>query len=162
MDIEFFSMLLKGYGYGGVFLISLIGASSIIFPIPSIAVIFLAGKVLNPLTVGIIAGFGAAIGEMTAYGVGFGGKKIIDRKWKKGMEKLEKQFSKYGGFFMILFFTVTPLPFDIIGIFSGTIRYPLKKFFLATLIGKIVLNIMIAYAGFYSIGWVLDMFASVS
>ena len=52
MDIEFFSMLLKGYGYGGVFLISLIGASSIIFPIPSIAVIFLAGK-LAEITGGI-------------------------------------------------------------------------------------------------------------
>ncbi|MFH0929542.1 MAG: VTT domain-containing protein [Candidatus Aenigmatarchaeota archaeon] len=162
MNFEFFYLLLKAYGYGGAFLISMIGSSSIIFPLPSIAVIFASSSFLNPVLVGLFAGLGSAIGEMTSYALGFGGEKIIERRWKKDMKNLEKHFEKYGGFFMIMIFAFTPLPFDIIGIFSGTVRYPFKKFFLATLIGKIALHLLVAYAGFYSMGWVLEMFASSS
>ncbi|MBN2203367.1 MAG: VTT domain-containing protein [Candidatus Aenigmarchaeota archaeon] len=162
MNLDFFLMLLEAYGYLGVLLVSMIGSSTIFLPLPSIAVIFAASSLLNPVLVGIFSGLGSTIGEGTAYALGFGGEKIIEKRWKKDIAKLEQLFARHGGFFMIMFLAMTPLPFDIIGIFSGTVKYPFKKFFLATLIGKIVLHTVVALAGFYSIGWVLETFASFS
>ena len=63
---------------------------------------------------------------------------------------------------MVIFvFAATPLPFDVIGLFCGVVRYPAKKFFIATLIGKIIKYLVIAYAGFYGMGWISIMFGIV-
>jgi membrane protein DedA with SNARE-associated domain len=117
---------------------------------------------LDPFLLGLVGGLGAALGEFTGYGIGFGGRKLIEKKWKKDMNKTEKLFQKYGGFLIILLFAATPLPDDIVGILGGSLGYPAKKFFVATLIGKIILHWILAYGGFYGVNWVLDMFASFS
>jgi membrane protein YqaA with SNARE-associated domain len=152
--------VLASYGYIGIFLISLIGSSTIIFPIPSAAFVFATGAILNPFLIGLVSGIGSAIGESTGYALGLGGRKVIKRKWKKTFEKTEKLFQKYGGFFVILLFAGTPLPDDITGVVAGILRYPLKKFFVACLIGKVILHMILAYAGLYSMKWVLDVLAS--
>jgi len=157
MLTELFS-LLKPYGYLGAFLINLIASSTIIFPLPAAAFVFALGSVLNPLLIGLVSGLGAAIGEFTGYGIGVGSRKIIKRKWKKQIDETQKLFAKYGGFFIIFIFAATPLPDDIVGIVGGIFRYPIKKYFLAVLLGKIVLNVIIAYAGFYGIKWIQNYF----
>ena len=153
-------MLVTTYGYLGIFLISLISYASIILPLPSSIFVFGAGAVLNPTLVGLVAAVGSAIGEISGYVVGLGGRKVIERKWKKSIGDVEKLFQKYGGFLIIIIFGATPLPDDIVGIFAGTIKYPFKKYFIATLIGKLILNLALAYSGFYGISWVLNMFSS--
>jgi len=162
--LDFFISLMQTYGYFGIFLISIIESSTIIFPLGFAVVIFTSPTLLglNPLLVGLSAGAGAAIGEFTGYAIGFGGRKVIEKKWKKDIKKAEKLFQKYGGFWVILLFAATPLPDDIVGILGGSLKYPLKKFFLASLIGKIILNLALAYAGFYSISWILNMPAPFS
>jgi len=162
MVFGFFNALLKAYGYLGVFIVSLLGSSTVILPLPSFAIIFAAGVLLNPFLIGLIGGIGSSIGETTAYAVGFGGEKIIEKKWKKYLAKSEKLFEKYGGFFIITVFAATPLPYDVIGILSGSLKYPFKKFFTATLIGKLIQSLILSYAGFYSINWILDVFTSFS
>jgi membrane protein YqaA with SNARE-associated domain len=152
--------ILASYGYFGIFLISLIGSSTIIFPIPSAAFVFAAGLYLNPFLVGLLAGIGAAIGEFTGYVLGLGGRRVAKNKWKKEINKVEKLFQKYGGFFIILIFAATPLPDDVTGIVAGILKYPIKKFFVASLIGKIILHVILAYAGLYSMKWILDILAS--
>ena len=64
--------LVHTFGYLGVFLASLIGSATIILPVPSFALVIAAGSQLDPLWVGIISGAGAAIGELTGYGLGYG------------------------------------------------------------------------------------------
>jgi membrane protein YqaA with SNARE-associated domain len=134
--------------------------------VPIFLLIFVAGSMLNPLAVGIIAGIGSAIGEMTAYAIGFGGRKLFDKKKKKKPAKAEDSskwfrraeewMHKRGGFVVIFLFAVTPLPDDVIGIICGSIRYDIKKFFIACLLGKIILSLGIAYAGFYGAQWILS------
>ncbi len=146
--------LVTSFGYLGVFVSSLIGSASIILPVPSFFVIFFAGTILNPAAVGIIGGIGAAIGEMTAYAAGYGGRALIDRKKAvsgKHLNHVEKLFKKYGGVLIIFIFAVTPLPDDIIGLFCGAIKYNPKKFIIVSAAGKIILYLFLAYAGFY--GW---------
>ncbi len=144
-------------GYFGIFVVSLIGSASIVLPLPFIVVVFSAGAFLNPLLVGLSAGAGAAIGELSGYGVGYGAQTLI-AKHKKRFELAESWFQKHGGFFVIFIFAATPLPFDVVGLMSGAMKYPIKKFFIATLLGKIVANLIVAYAGFYSISWILGFF----
>ena len=149
-------LTLNAYGYLGIFLISLIGSATIFLPLPSAIFVFAAGAFLNPFLVGLLAGLGSAIGEFTGYALGLGGRKIIKKKWKKEIKKIEGLFQNYGGFLIILIFAATPLPDDITGIVAGILRYPIKKYFIASLIGKIVLNLVLAYAGFYGTKWILQ------
>ncbi len=148
---------LAGWGYIGIFLISLIGAATIILPLPSLFFVFVMGAELNPILIALIASVGAAIGEFTGYALGYGGSSLTEKrkKWKKEIEKTEKFFQKYGGFWVIVFVGATPLPDDIVGIVAGLLKYPPKKFFLATFIGKFILHLIVALAGFYSMGWVV-------
>ena len=148
--------LINTWGYIGVFLVSLIGSASIIFPIPAFAVIFASGMFLDPLLVGIVAGIGSAIGETTGYALGRGSDYIIEKKWKKWIDIAKEYSHKRGIFFVILLFAATPLPDDIVGILSGAVKYPVKRFLLASLIGKLVLSIALAYAG-ASIGWMFGL-----
>ena len=151
--------LVHTFGYLGVFLASLIGSATIILPVPSFALVIAAGSQLDPLWVGIISGAGAAMGELTGYGLGYGiyhaRNKFNQRKTKKEKKELggwKKTFNHWFhnrrlGFALIVIFSFTPLPDDILGLFCGATKYDVKKFFLATLIGKIMLGLVLAYAG---------------
>ncbi len=161
--VEFLFALVAAFGYLGVFVSSVIGSATIILPMPLFALIFTAGGFLNPFLVGLTAGIGSAIGELIAYAVGFGSRKVVERKKRKiKKSRLVKWFrlgeawmKKRGGFFVIFVFALTPLPDDVIGIICGSIRYNLKKFFLAVALGKVLLSLGLAYAGYYGFSWVL-------
>ncbi len=168
MVLEFLLGLVHAFGYLGVFLGSLIGSASIFLPVPSFLFVFLAGKLLDPFWVAIVSGFGSAIGELTAYGIGLGiiyGKKKLSkkRKRKKGgrkwLEKIKQSFHGRYGFFLIIIFAATPLPDDIIGLYCGAIKYSIRKFFIATLVGKIILGFLLAYSGFYSLDALANYFS---
>lgn len=156
MILDLFSMLLKVYGYLGIFIINAISSATIILPLPSSFLVFASGAILNPFLVGISAAIGSTIGEFSGYALGFGGRQIIKRKWKGWMKKTEKLIKSYGMFLVLVLFAATPLPDDIPGILAGVVRYPIKKFFIASLIGKLILNLILAYAGFYGARWVLQ------
>lgn len=149
---------LANLGYIGIYLISLIGSATILFPLPAATFVFLAGAILNPLILGIVAGFGAAIGELLGYGFGFGGRKISEKRFKEKLDKARELFEKYGGFFILILFAATPLPDDVVGILGGFLKYEIKKFFIAVSIGKIIFHLTLAYAGFYGINWILNYF----
>jgi len=148
------------YGYLGIFLVTLIGNLSIVLPVPSFAVVFIFGGLLNPWLVGLFAGLGSALGEITGYAIGIGGRKAILRKYKKQIQRFEKWAHKIGMFPLLVIFGATPLPSDLMGIIAGIVRYDMKKFLLASFIGKAIMNISIAWAGFYGISWVLTYLAA--
>lgn len=149
--------VMKDYGYAGIFLISLIGSSTIIFPLPVSAFVFAAPRILNlnPFLIALSAALGCTIGEFVGYALGSGSRKAVEDKWKKWIKRTEKLFQRYGGFLIIVVFAATPLPDDIVGIVSGAIKYPLKKFFIASFIGKLILNLVLAYGGYYGLDWIL-------
>ncbi|KPJ57077.1 hypothetical protein AMJ49_02900, partial [Parcubacteria bacterium DG_74_2] len=98
--------------------------------------------------------------ELTGYGIGFGGHKIIFKKEVgRRMKKVISVFKKKGTFYAIILLAATPLPDDILGISAGFLKYDLKKFFLASLIGKIILHLIIAYGGFFGINWIKSIFS---
>ena len=62
---------LAALGYVGIFLVSLLGNATILLPAPSLVVVFAMGTALIPLLVGLAAGAGDALGELTGYAAGF-------------------------------------------------------------------------------------------
>ena len=152
------------YGYFGVFLISLIGALAIVFPIPYTVIIFTLGGlkvgdawVFEPLWIAVAAGIGSAIGEFSGYLLGVGGRKVISGKYKKKMDFLVKVFNKYGPITIFLF-SLTPLPDDLLFIPMGVMRYSVIKAFIPALIGKFCMNLIVAYSGRFSIHLIRDIF----
>jgi membrane protein DedA with SNARE-associated domain len=171
LGMEFFYGLVYTFGYFGVFFSAFLGSATLFLPTPALLVVFFAGPVLDPLLVGIIAGFGAAVGELIGYGIGYGvnfGSRLFRKKnyrsikktsdWKKWGKKGEKWFNKYGGFLLTFIFALTPLPDDVIGLIAGYVKYDIKKYFIACLIGKIILCTAIAYAGYYGIDLFIEYF----
>jgi len=154
---EWMKTLAVQYEYFGIFLISLIGASSIFFPIPYTIVIFALGSTFDPLWIAVAAGTGSAVGEFSGYLLGFGGRRVIGEKYKKKMEFLMKLFARFGPIIIFLF-ALTPLPDDLLFIPLGVIRYSLIQALIPALIGKICMNFIVAYSGRFSIQVIRDIF----
>ena len=147
------------YGYFGIFLISLLGASSVFVPIPSTIVIFTLGglSTFDPLWIAVAAGTGAAIGEFSGYLIGFGGRRIISEKQKTKMDFLTKLFRKFGPI-VIFIFALTPLPDDLLFIPLGVMRYSVIRAFIPALLGKFFSNLIIAYSGRLSLQIIKSIF----
>ena len=154
------------YSYLGIFLISLLGATSIFVPIPSTVVIFILGGLqvgnpptwaFDPLLIAVFAGAGAAIGEFSGYLIGLGGRKVIGNRYKKKMDILLKLFKRFGPI-VIFVFALTPLPDDLLFIPLGVMRYSLPVAFISALLGKFLSNLIIAYAGRLSLQLIIDIF----
>ncbi len=133
------------YGYPGVFLVSLLGNATVIFPAPSLAVVFGMGGVLNPLLVGLVAGVGEALGELTGYLAGYGGQAVIE-DWEV-YHRLERWMQRNGSA-TILTLSAIPNPiFDLAGIAAGALRFPLTQFLLSCWAGKTIKTIAFAFIG---------------
>lgn len=155
---EWMKNLAITYGYPGIFLISLIGALSIFFPIPYTVVIFTLGGLkgdgeawlFEPIWIAVSAGIGSAVGEFSGYLLGSGGRRVISEKYRKKMEFLVKLFNKFGPIAIFLF-ALTPLPDDLLFIPLGVMKYSIIKAFVPALIGKFCMNLIVAYSGRFSI-----------
>jgi membrane protein YqaA with SNARE-associated domain len=137
------------YGYPGVFLISLLGSATIIFPAPSLAVVFAMGGVLNPLLVGIVAGAGEALGELTGFMAGYGGQVVVERY---GVYHRFRGYMEKYGLITIFVLSVIPSPFfDLAGLAAGAMRYPVWQFLLVCWAGKTIKTVAVAYLGASSV-----------
>jgi len=146
---------LAAYGYAAVFLVGLLSNATIILPIPGLAVSSVLGGVFNPWLVGIVAGIGQALGELSGYLLGYSGQTLVaDRPI---YDRIQGWMRRYG-VWVIFVLAVIPNPvFDIGGMIAGALRFPLWKFLSSCAAGKIVKNIAFALAGYYGIEAILRL-----
>lgn len=136
---------LASYGYMGIFLVSVLGNATVVIPAPVILSAFIGGSVYNPIIVGLVVALGATIGELTGFMAGLGGRVAITDH--RHFKRIEKWMTK-SGFLTLLFLAAIPNPlFDLAGIFAGATNYPIKKFLLATFIGKSLKFLTVALLG---------------
>jgi membrane protein YqaA with SNARE-associated domain len=135
--------------YVGVFLISIFGNFTVIFPIPYLFVLLLLAlqpgfTLFDGLILGIVAGAGAAIGEITAWLLGRTQTESLEES-PTGQQflKLRTQIEKgYGGIFIFVY-AATPLPDDVLLIALGATKYPLWKALIFCFFGKVALTLLI-------------------
>jgi uncharacterized membrane protein YdjX (TVP38/TMEM64 family) len=149
---------LEKYGYPGIFLLSILANATVLLPAPGIIFVFAMGSVFNPFWVGIAAGAGASLGELSGYLAGFSGQAVVERTetyqklviWMSAHRKLT--------FLLISVLAFIPNPFfDLAGFAAGTLKIPLAQFLFCCWIGKTLKMLGFAYAGALSIDWVKQL-----
>jgi len=143
--VEQFAVL----GYPGIFLIALLANATVLLPAPGVAVIYAMGAIFNPFGVGLAAGTGGALGEISGYLAGFSGQAVVERT--DIYNRVRPWVEKYGGW-AILVLSAIPNPFfDLAGIAAGIAKMPLRTFLVFTWIGQLIKMTLFALAGHYSI-----------
>jgi membrane protein DedA with SNARE-associated domain len=138
-----------GLGYPGIFLVALLANATVLLPAPGVAVIYAMGAIFNPFGVGLAAGTGGAIGELSSYLAGFSGQAVVERT--DIYNRIKPWVDKYGGW-AILVLSAIPNPFfDVAGIAAGIAKMPIRIFLFFTLIGQLIKMTLFALAGHYSI-----------
>jgi len=148
----------QSIGYPGIWLVSLIGAGSMILPVPGLAVICVGASPsvgLHPAMIGIVAGSGETLGEMTGYLAGLSGNTLLQ---KHRMYPKVRNWLIDRGAIVLFVLSVIPNPiFDLIGLAAGGIRYPLKKFLITIFIGKSIKSGGIAYACYFGVSAIQNL-----
>ena len=86
------------------------------------------------MQIGIVAGLGAALGELTGYMAGAGGKALIPQG--RLYEQLHRFMRRHG---MLAIFLLAAIPnpiFDVGGLIAGALQMKGWKFLLAAALGK--------------------------
>lgn len=157
--MQFFELIYafaQQYGYLGVFFTSLLGAMTIIFPIPYTLIIYFMGGFLDPFLVAIAGGLGSAVGEFSGYVAGYYGRKIVGEKQQRKMDYMMKLFDRYGSWGIFLF-ALTPLPDDLLFIPLGIMRYKFIKAFIPCFLGKLLMSYILAYSGKHSVQFIRNI-----
>ena len=87
--------------------------------------------------------------------VGYSGRGVVENR---RLYDKSAQWLKRWGVMTIFLFAATPLPFDVMGMVAGLLRFPLWKFILACWFGKTLKYIGIALAGAWGLEAVLRYF----
>jgi membrane protein DedA with SNARE-associated domain len=154
---NFFSNIIYEIGYVGVMV--LMAMESMIFPVPSEAVMPFTGFLVYEekfswIGVFISSTLGSIIGSSISYLMGLYGGRAFILKYgkyflleKEHLEITEKFFSKYGEI-TILISRFIPVVRHLISIPAGMARMNFMKFIIFTTIGASAWNMFLAYVGY--------------
>ncbi len=142
---------LQNIGYAEIFAVSLLSSATILLPLPGFALVFAAAPYLNPFLLGIAAGLGSGLGEISGYLVGFAGHNAVERT--RIFRSHKKQIKKYGAPSVFILALIPNPAFDMAGIAAGAMKMRWWEFLAATVGGKTIRYILLAYAGNFSAGW---------
>lgn len=148
---------LRALGYLGAFLIMLVGNATVILPVPGLVYVIAMSSTLNPWLLGLAAGPGAALGELTGYLAGYGG--VTPLEHTRLYQRFDRWMDRVGPL-VIFVLAIIPNPFfDMAGLLAGASHMPWWQFLLAATLGKIVQSTVLAWAGALSIEWITGIFA---
>lgn len=137
-------------GYLGLAIVSFFGSLIPFVPIPSFVLVatMAVGEQFDIHVLVIIAALTSTAAKQIIFYVSYGGRKIISEKTKKRMKPFQKLVKRYGGS-AAFFAAATPIPDDLVYIPLGLAKYNPKRFFIATLLGKVVLYYVIVLISHY-------------
>jgi len=127
-------------GYIGLALVSFIGSLIPFVPVPSFILLatMSVGEQFDLHILALVSAFTATIAKQIIFYASYGGRRMISEKTKKRMKPFQKLVKRYGGAAAFVA-AATPIPDDMVYIPLGLAKYNPKRFFIATLSGKIVL-----------------------
>ncbi len=148
---------LEALGYAGAFLIMLFGNATVVLPVPGLVFVIAMGATLNPWLLGLAAGPGAALGELTGYLAGYGG--VTPLEHTALYQRFDRLMDRYG-LLVVFFLSMIPNPvFDLAGVLAGASHIRWWQFLLVAAAGKTIQATALAWAGALSIDWITGFFA---
>ena len=137
-------------GYLILALVNFFGSLVPFVPLPGF--LFLAtmsvGNEYDLHVLALISAITATVAKQIIFFVSFGGRKIMNAKTRKRMRPFERLVRRYGAAAAFVA-AATPMPDDIIFVPLGLAKYNPKRFFVATLAGKLVLSYVIVFISHY-------------
>jgi len=138
-------------GYLGLTIVCFFGSLIPFVPIPSFVLVatMAVGEQFDIHVLVLIAAVTSTAAKQIIFYASYGGRKIISEKTKKRMLPFQKLVKRYGGSAAFIA-AATPIPDDLVYIPLGLAKYNPKRFFVATLSGKIVLFYVIVLISHYT------------
>lgn len=131
------------WGYPLAFVISTLGAATILIPSPAFAIVVLMAQDLDPIALGVVAGIGGTIGELSGYWLGTQCGLWFKRCGVDGF--FNRHMKRFGGGILFVSALAPFIPVDAAGLVAGSIRYPVRKFLVYVGAGKIISNALLLY-----------------
>jgi len=147
------------YGYPGIFVISFLAYATVFFPAPGVLAVSVMGTTLTPWIVGLAAGAGAALGELTGYLFGFSSQPVVERV--RIDEKMAGWLKKNGSITVLLLSAIPNPFFDITGAAAGALKMPVRKFMFWTWVGETIKMMAFAYGGGALFKFLVDWIRSI-
>lgn len=137
-------------GYIGLTLVSFFGSLIPFVPLPSFLLLatMSVGNAFDLHLLTIISAVTATAAKVIVFTVSYEGRRIIGKKSRKRMRPFERLVKRYGAG-AAFFAAATPMPDDLIYVPLGLAKYNPKRFFIATLTGKLVLSYAIVFISHY-------------
>lgn len=138
------------FGYLGLGLVNFFGSLIPFVPVP--AFLFLAtmsvGDQFDLHVLALLSAITATAAKQIIFYLSYTGRRILKEKTRKRMRPFERLVKRYGAAAAFIA-AATPIPDDLIYIPLGLAKYNPKRFFLATLSGKIVLSYVIVMSSHF-------------
>jgi len=133
-------------GVTGLFLLAFIEAS--FFPIPPdiLLVVFILASPANWAWFALICTLGSVLGGMFGYGIGYVGERVILERFfsHSKIEKVHKLFDRFGAW-AVFISGFTPIPYKLFTVAAGVFYIDLKKFILASFLGRGLRYFLLAF-----------------
>jgi len=133
-------------GYSLLGLVNFFGSLVPFVPLPGFLLLatMSVGDQYDLHILALLSAVTATIAKQIIFYVSYGGRKIINEKTRKRMRPFERLIKRYGAG-AAFFAAATPIPDDLVYVPLGLAKYNPKRFFIATLTGKIVLSYSIVF-----------------
>ena len=137
-------------GYLSLSLVNFFGSLVPFIPLPGFLLLatMSVGDQFNLHVLALLSAITATAAKQIIFYVSYGGRKIINEKTRKRMRPFERLVKRYGAA-AAFFAAATPIPDDLVYVPLGLAKYNPKRFFIATLTGKIVLSYVIVFMSHY-------------
>ncbi len=137
-------------GYLILALVNFFGSLIPFVPLPGFLLLatMSVGDEYNLHVLALLSAITATVAKQMIFFVSFSGRRIMGEKTRKRMRPFERLVKRYGAAAAFVA-AATPMPDDIIFIPLGLAKYNPKRFFIATLTGKIVLSYIIVLISHY-------------
>jgi membrane protein YqaA with SNARE-associated domain len=155
-------VVLQLLGPPGVSVVMFFSSATVLLPAPGLAAVIGAGasNQFSPWVIGLFAGFGSSVGELTGYLVGLGGRKALHIGERSRWMQRGEFFMRRWGFLTVLVMASIPNPFfDAVGIVAGSLGYSWRRLWAACMIGNTIKYTIIALTGGTLFGLLLQLFA---
>ena len=145
MDLtDLFPVWFAEIGYYGLGIAGFFGSLIPFVPVP---IIFLlatmsVGDQFNIHVLALLSAITATAAKQIIFSISYTGRRIMSETTRKRMKPFERLVKRYGAAAAFIA-AATPIPDDIVYIPLGLAKYNPKRFFVATLLGKIVLSYVI-------------------
>ncbi len=128
-------------GYLGLGLVNFFGSLIPFVPLPGFLLLatMSVGNQFDLHILALLSAITATVAKQIIFYVSYGGRRIINEKTRKRMRPFERLVKRYGAA-AAFFAAATPIPDDLVYVPLGLAKYNPKRFFIATLTGKIVLS----------------------